>query len=253
MIIIKFGGHAMKAGANSPWINQIAERWKAGEKFVIVHGGGPQIDRELQAKSISSEFKDGFRITTPEIMAVVEMVLTGSVLRSVVRALEAAGLPAVGITGGDGGLLGVRIKDDGAYGLVGEIISVEPRVITSLISDGFLPVVSPVAHDNSGQVLNINADLAAGALAGALRAEQTLFLTDVPGIYAKWPDQSSLIEEITAGELEAMEFSAGMIPKVQAAVHAIRSGARSSRVIDGRSQQAFADALVGRGGTWVKP
>ena len=253
MIVIKFGGHAMKAGANAAWINQIAQRWESGERFVVVHGGGPQIDRELEAKDISSEFRDGYRVTTPEVMAVVEMILTGSVLREVVRSLQSAGLNPVGITGADGELLHVNQKAGGNYGLVGEVTSVNPRIIRTLLSDGFLPVISPVSHDNDGQVLNINADIAAGAIAGALHAEQMLFLTDVPGIYANWPDQSSLIKEITASELEAMEFESGMAPKVQSAIHAIRSGAKSARIIDGRSEVAFADALVGKGGTWVKP
>ena len=253
MIVIKFGGHAMKTGANAPWLEQIAQRWKSGERFVIVHGGGPQIDQELKRRSIESEFVDGFRVTTPEIVSVVEMVLTGTVLREVVRSLQNSGLNAVGITGGDGGLLHVEVRESGKYGLVGQVVSVDPSILHSLISSGFLPVVSPVAHNSQGQVLNVNADIAAGAIAGALRAEQMLFLTDVPGIFSNWPDQSSLIEEITVAELEAMDFESGMLPKVESAIHAIRSGAHSSRVIDGRSQEAFAKALMGEGGTWVKP
>jgi acetylglutamate kinase len=253
MIVIKFGGHAMKEGANSPWLTEIADRWKAGERFVIVHGGGPQIDRELEVKGIKSSFLDGFRITTPEVMAVVEMVLTGTVLRSVVRACESAGLRPVGITGGDGGLLHVRRRENGRYGLVGEVTSVDPAILKTLIADDFLPIVSPVAQDSQGNVLNINADIAAGAIAGAFNASQMLFLTDVPGIYSNWPDKDSLIAEITTSELERMEFSAGMVPKVEAAIHAVRSGAQSSRVIDGTSADAFALALIGKGGTWVKP
>jgi acetylglutamate kinase len=253
MIVIKFGGHAMKSGSNSPWLDEMAQRWKAGEKFVIVHGGGPAIDQELRVKNIESTFEDGFRITTPEIMTIVEMVLTGTVLRSVVRSLKSVGLPAIGISGSDGGLLRVKSKSAGKYGLVGEVVSVNERILTTLIDAGFLPVVSPVSDDDSGNPLNINADLAAGAIAGALQAEQMLFLTDVPGIYARWPDQNSLISEITSSELAAMSFSAGMIPKVEAAVQAIRLGARTSRVIDGNSQHAFSEALHGRGGTWVKP
>jgi len=253
MIVIKFGGHAMKAESSSPWLEEIAQRWKSGERFVIVHGGGPQIDAELKAKAITSEFKDGYRITSPEVMSVVEMVLTGSVLRAVVRAVESAGLRPVGISGGDGGLLHVREKANGAYGLVGEVSSVDPSIVQTLIDGGFVPVISPVAHDQYGRALNVNADIAAGAIAGAIHAREMLFLTDVAGIYANWPDKDSLIEEISASELEAMNFTAGMVPKVEAAINAIRSGARSARIIDGTSHQAFVDALSGRGGTWVKP
>ena len=253
MIVIKFGGHAMNAERSAPWLREMAERWKSGERFVVVHGGGPQIDAELKTRGISSEFKDGYRVTTAEIMAVVEMVLTGTVLRSVVRSMESVGLRPVGITCGDGGLLHVKIKDNGAYGLVGEVVSVDSSIIETVIANGFLPVISSVGHDQNGQPLNVNADIAAGAIAGALRADQMLFLTDVRGIYARWPDENSLISEISAAELGAISFSAGMIPKVEATLNAIRSGAKSVRIIDGTSEIAFADALLGRGGTWVKP
>lgn len=251
MIVIKFGGHAMGAESGA-WMKEIAARWTAGEKFVIIHGGGPQIDRELQSRSIQSEFRDGFRITTPEIMDVVEMVLTGSVLRTVVRSLQRAGLPAVGITGADGRLLEVTKRDGGKYGLVGEVHHVNPGIIQTLLAGGFMPVISPVAQDNDGVTLNVNADIAAGAIAGALDAEQMLFLTDVPGIFARWPEQDSMIAEIKSDELAAMTFSGGMIPKVESVINAISSGAKSARIIDGKSLSAFQDALMGKGGTWVR-
>ena len=250
MIVIKFGGHAMDD--NPVWMMEIATRWSAGEKFVVVHGGGPQIDRQLQVEGIVSEFVDGFRKTTPEVMKVVESVLTGTVLRSVVRSLSKAGLPAVGITGSDAGLLEVSVKDDGALGLVGQVDSVNPEVLISLIEAGFLPVVAPVSNGADGVALNVNADLAAGAIAGALRANEALFMTDVPGIYRNWPDKSSLIDEISIAELEEMIFEGGMVPKVAAVINAIKSGAKSARVIDGKSLSAFQDALLGKGGTWVR-
>ena len=250
MIVIKFGGHAMDD--NPVWMMEIATRWSAGEKFVVVHGGGPQIDRQLQVEGIVSEFVDGFRKTTSEVMKVVESVLTGTVLRSVVRSLSKAGLPAVGITGSDAGLLEVSVKDDGALGLVGQVDSVNPEVLISLIEAGFLPVVAPVSNGADGVALNVNADLAAGAIAGALRANEALFMTDVPGIYRNWPDKSSLIDEISIAELEEMIFEGGMVPKVAAVINAIKSGAKSARVIDGKSLSAFQDALLGKGGTWVR-
>jgi len=206
MKVIKFSGHAM-GEANSPWMKIIAGLWNAGEKFVIVHGGGPQINEELKFRGIASEFVDGLRKTTPEVMSVVETVLTGSVLRSVVRALQEAGIPTVGISGSDGGTLNVEIRAGGKYGLVGDVVSVDARLI---------------------------------------------YLTDVAGIYRNWPDENSLIEEIDIKELQAMQFSEGMIPKVEAVINAISSGAKSARVIDGRSLQAFEDALAGKGGTCVR-
>ena len=250
MIVIKFGGHAMSD--DPKWMHEIKARWQDGARFVIVHGGGPQIDLQLEREGISSEFVAGFRVTTPEVMKVVEAVLTGTVLRSVVRSLQRVGLPAVGITGSDGGLLTVGLKDEGALGLVGEVKSVNPEILKTLVGAGYLPVIAPVSNDSEGIALNINADLAAGAIAGSLGAAEMLFMTDVPGIYRNWPDRESLIAEISIDELAKLQFSDGMVPKVAAAIHAVDSGARSARIIDGRSLEAFQSALVGRGGTWVR-
>ncbi len=250
MIVIKFGGHAM--GSDPVWMSEIAQLFKSGQKFVIVHGGGPQIDAQLKVEGIASEFKGGFRVTSPEVMKVVESVLTGTVLRSVVRSLIAVGLPAVGITGSDSKLLEVTLKNGGELGLVGEVVRVNPEILTHLLIGGFIPVVAPVANDSAGRALNVNADLAAGAIAGALGADEMLFMTDVPGIYRNWPDKDSLIEEISISELAQLQFSDGMVPKVAAAINAINSGAKSARVIDGKSLDAFHSALAGKGGTWVR-
>ncbi len=252
MIVIKFGGHAMGENA-SLWMQELAHRFKAGERFVIVHGGGPQIDQELKLRGIEKMMINGFRFTDKETMQVVEMVLTGTVLRSVVRSLVQVGLPAVGITGSDSKLLQVDYKDKENLGLVGVVKKVNSKILHDLLDMGYLPVISPVANDSNGVALNINADLAAGAIAGALRANQMLFLTDVPGIYANWPDQGSLIDSIEVNELKKIAFSEGMIPKVEAAINAIEAGALSSRVLDGKSLDSFVSALNGEGGTWVHP
>jgi acetylglutamate kinase len=234
-------------------MQELAHRFKAGERFVIVHGGGPQIDQELKLRGIEKKMINGFRFTDKETMQVVEMVLTGTVLRSVVRSLVQVGLPAVGITGSDSKLLQVDYKDKENLGLVGVVKKVNSKILDDLLDMGYLPVISPVANDSNGVALNINADLAAGAIAGALRANQMLFLTDVPGIYANWPDQSSLIDSIEVNELKKIAFSEGMIPKVEAAINAIEAGALSSRVLDGKSLDSFVSALNGEGGTWVHP
>lgn len=250
MIVIKFGGHAMDS--DPKWMGELGTLWKNGKKFVVVHGGGPHIDAQLKVEGITSDFKGGFRITTPAVMKVVESVLTGTVLRSVVRSLTSVGLPAVGITGSDAELLEVELKDNGALGLVGEVIKVNPKVLNSLLDAGFIPVVAPVSNSADGTALNVNADLAAGAIAGALGADEMLFMTDVPGIFRNWPERDSLISEISIEELSKMQFADGMVPKVAAAINAVKSGAKSVRIIDGKSLDAFQSALVGRGGTWVR-
>lgn len=266
MIVIKFGGHAM-TDTEGLFANAVQGALDLGEDCIIVHGGGPQIDAALKAENIASEFKGGFRVTSPEVFAIVQRVLSGQVLRNVVAQLRGAGLNAVGLTGRDGGMLIAKKQTqlvNGAeadLGQVGEIVRVDTAILESLIDSGFLPVVSPIAtqgdetHEDSSTGLNVNADLAAAAIAGALGAFLLIFMTDVPGIYKNWPDTSSLISTIRADELEAIkdEFTEGMAPKVFACLNAIKSGAHSVRVIDGTDPESFALALRGIGGTLVLP
>lgn len=266
MIVIKFGGHAMN-DAEGLFAKAVQGALDLGEDCVIVHGGGPHIDAALKAERISSEFIGGFRVTTPEVYGVVQKVLGGEVLRNVVAQLRNAGINAVGITGRDGGLLIAKVQThlvDGAaahLGQVGEVVRVDTAILESLLDSGFLPVVSPLAsegdqsHENSRNGLNVNADLAAAAIAGAMQASTLIFMTDVPGIYKNWPDTSTLISIIHAEELEAIkdEFTEGMAPKVSACLKAIEAGARSVRVIDGTDPESFALALRGIGGTLVMP
>lgn len=266
MIVIKFGGHAM-TDTEGLFAKAVQGALDLGEDCVIVHGGGPQIDAALKAENINPEFKGGFRITSPDVFAVVQRVLSGDVLRNVVAQLRSAGLNAVGLTGRDGGLLIARkLKQlvngtEVDLGQVGEVLRVDTAILASLIDSGFLPVVSPIAtqgdetHEDSMQGLNVNADLAAAAIAGAMGASSLIFMTDVPGIYKNWPDISSLISTIRADELEAIkdQFTEGMAPKVSACLIAIRSGALSVRVIDGTDPESFALALRGVGGTLVLP
>lgn len=266
MIVIKFGGHAM-TDSQGLFAKAVQGALDLGEECVIVHGGGPQIDAALKVAKIEPEFKGGFRVTTAEVYEVVQRVLSGQVLREVVAHLRHAGINAVGLTGRDGGMLIAKkqtelVNGNGAdLGLVGEIVRVDTAILESLIDSGFLPVVSPLAsegdqtHENSHEGLNVNADLAAAAIAGAMEASTLIFMTDVPGIYKNWPDTSSLISIIHVEELEAIkhEFSEGMAPKVSACLRAINSGARGVRVIDGTNPESFALALRGIGGTLVLP
>jgi len=266
MIVIKFGGHAM-TDAEGLFAKAVQGALDLGEDCIIVHGGGPQIDAALKAENIEPEFKGGFRVTSPEVFGVVQCVLSGQVLRGVVAQLRNAGLNAVGLTGRDGGLLIARKLTqlvngtEVDLGQVGEVVRVDTAILESLIDSGFLPVVSPIAtmgdetHEESSTGLNVNADLAAAAIAGAMGASSLIFMTDVPGIYKNWPDTTSLISTIRVDELEGIkgQFTEGMAPKVSACLNAIKAGAQSVRVIDGKDPESFALALRGIGGTLVLP
>ena len=263
MIVIKFGGHAMTDAGGS--FAEVIKRSLEKEACVIVHGGGPQIDTALKTHQLESTFIGGFRVTTPEIFAVVQQVLTGTVLREVVGHLRAHDVPAVGISGRDGATLQATVLKtlvDGTpadLGRVGEVVKVDSALLKTLLSAGFTPVVSPIAVEFDGNVevsqhaLNVNADLAAAAIAGALDASSLIFMTDVPGIYRNWPDRNSLISEISAAELKKLlpEFDGGIAPKVKATLDAIERGAKVVRIIDGRDPDALANALIGIGGTKV--
>ena len=263
MIVIKFGGHAMTDTSGT--FAEVIKRSLDIEPCVIVHGGGPQIDAALKTHQLDSTFVGGFRVTTPEIFAIVQQVLSGTVLREVVGHLRAHDVPAVGISGRDGGTLQASILTtllDGTpadLGRVGEVEHVDTALLKSLLDSGFTPVVSPIAVEFDGNVevpqhgLNVNADLAAAAIAGALDATSLIFMTDVPGIYRNWPDRDSLINEISATDLEKIkgDFDGGMAPKVKACLDAIAKGAKVVRIVDGRDPKALDDALSGVGGTKV--
>jgi len=245
---------------NGAFAKAIALAQLNGIALVIVHGGGPQIDAALMAEEITSEFIGGFRVTTPEIFEVVERVLAEEVGPGVARSLQRAGVNAVALSGRISESLiaePLRHLVDGTpadLGLVGVITAVNPQAIKNALKGGQVPVISPIAIDESFRGgLNVNADLAAAAIAGALDAKCLIIMTDVAGIYRAWPDTSSLISEITSLELEAIKgtFAQGMAPKVQACLDAINGGANSVRIIDGTDPSAFAAALDSHGGTLV--
>ena len=259
MIVVKFGGHAMQ-DENGAFARAIASAQHDGVALVIVHGGGPQIDAALREEQITSEFIGGFRVTTPEIFEVVERVLANEVGPAVAKALQKAGVNAVALSGRTSESLiaePLRQLVDGTpadLGLVGVITAVNPQAIKNALKGGQVPVISPIAVDESFKSgLNVNADLAAAAIAGALDAQCLIIMTDVAGIYRSWPDTASLISEITATELNAIKgtFAQGMAPKVQACLDAIKGGASAVRIIDGTDPSAFAAALGNNGGTLV--
>ena len=259
MIVVKYGGHAMR-DENGGFVRAITSALNVGESVVVVHGGGPQIDKALSTAGIESNFIGGFRYTSSEVFDVVERVLVSEVGQSLARALCEGGLAAEAISGRTLPTLIARKKRslvDGSpvdLGQVGDVVSVDTSAIKSLLSVGKTPVLAPIAADaDSGKGLNVNADLAAAAIAGAMDASSLIILTDVSGIYRNWPDKSSLISTISYKELATMKstFQEGMAPKVQAILDAIDQGAKAVRVIDGTDSKNFVEALSGRGGTLV--
>ena len=210
------------------------------------------VDRELEIHGIKSEMIGGFRKTTPEVFEVVQRTLSGEVLRNLTNQFISQGINAVGISAGDGNLIRAR-NEKPELGLVGVVSAVNPDLLNNLLAQGITPVISPIAVDSQGLGLNMNADLIAGAIGGALGADAVLFSTDVAGIYREWPDLTSLIEVINVEELSriASDFEGGMIPKAQAAINAIESGAKSVRVFDGREVANLVAAFEGKSGTLV--
>jgi acetylglutamate kinase len=259
VLVVKFGGHAMSDN-DGAFGKRLALAIAEGLKVVIVHGGGPQINKALEECGITSEFIGGFRVTTPEVFAVVEQVLSNEVGPAVAATLTKSGVAALAISGRHSGtIFAVRqnslVNGEAAdLGLVGTVKKVDTEAIEVLLEKGVVPVVSPVANDlESESGLNVNADIAAAAVAGSLHAKELVIMTDVPGIFRNWPDVSSLIKEIDSKELMQIKstFSEGMAPKVQACLDALDAGASAVRIIDGRDPQAFADALANKGGTLV--
>ncbi len=222
LTVVKYGGHAMSAG--STFAADVAALAESGQRVVVVHGGGPQISAMLDRVGLTSEFRNGLRVTTPEVMQIARMVLL-SVGKDLAGALARAGAKAVSLSGEDGGLITARrVPQD--IGLVGDVGSIDPSLIHTLTGAGYIPVISTLAPDIDGVPHNLNADIAAGGLAIALRAAKLVMITDVPGLYRNWPDASSLIEKITAQELEELlpSLEKGMVPKMEACLRAVRGG-----------------------------
>jgi acetylglutamate kinase len=255
MILFKYGGHAISDGQGiDPVLSLLAEEISAGKKFVIVHGGGPAINRELEIHGIKSEMIGGLRKTTAEVFEVVQRTLCGEVQRKLVNQLIALGINSVGFTAGDGNLTLAKISKP-ELGLVGEVVSVDSNFLIAQLDLGITPVISPISVTFDGQAVNMNADIIAGAIGGALSVDSVLFSTDVAGIYRNWPDEGSLIQSIKVDELAEISksFEGGMIPKAEAAINAIKAGAKKVQVLDGRDVANVELALKGEGGTLVLP
>jgi acetylglutamate kinase len=257
ILVVKYGGHAMSDDSGL-FAKALGQALAKDLKVVVVHGGAPQVNAELITRGINPRFIGGFRYTDLATLEVAEEVLANQVGPAVTAALIAHAIPAHSLSGRR------MIKAetltqlvDGTsvdLGFVGRITAVDANEIQALLDQGKVPVISPVASNCEGTgALNVNGDLVAAAIAGALDAMALIVMTDVPGIYRNWPDRGSLISSISRDDLFAIKnsFADGMSPKVAACIEAIDNGARAVRIIDGKDPEAFALALENSGGTLV--
>ncbi len=236
VFVLKFGGNAMvDEQLQKAFAEDVAFLNLVGIKAVVVHGGGPQITSRLADLGLKSEFVDGLRVTSTEAISVIRDVLMNEISTPLANMIESSGAKAAVFNGETEGLFKASITR-ADLGLVGEVVEVNASVITKSLEANLIPVISTVAPDASGQLINVNADLAASSLAAALGAEKLVVLTDVPGLYSDWPNRDSLVSELTASELEEMlpDLESGMIPKMQACLNAVRAGVSKAHIIDGR-------------------
>jgi len=248
IVVVKYGGNAM---VNEQLKQQVMEDivllWLIGVKVVLVHGGGPEINDLMDRLGKKPEFVGGLRVTDKETMDIVQMVLAGKINKTLVNLLEMKGGKAVGLSGMDGRLLQCSIKDE-RLGFVGEIQKVHINPVTDLIGNGYIPVVSTVGCDKSGNAYNINGDTAAAYIAGALEAKTLIMMTDIAGILKDMNDPSTLIPEISLDELPALRengiISGGMIPKVECCATAISRGVKNVVIMDGRVPHSILMELL---------
>jgi acetylglutamate kinase len=263
-IVVKYGGNAMTDEAlREAFAEDVVFLRYAGIRVVVVHGGGPQITAHLDRLGIEQSFAGGLRVTTPETMDVVRMVLVGQVQREIIGLLNAHGPFAVGLSGEDGRLMtatrrpGLVNGEEVDIGLVGDVVHVDAGVVDGLLADGRIPVIASVCRGEDGGVYNVNADTAAAAIAAALDAQKLVVLTDVEGLYVDWPASTEVISQLTAKELEERlpTLSGGMIPKMEACLRAVHGGVPAAHVVDGRVAHALLlEVLTDSGvGTMVVP
>ncbi|MEO6879671.1 MAG: acetylglutamate kinase [Mycobacteriaceae bacterium] len=264
VVVVKYGGNAMiDDGLKQAFAQDMVFLRTAGIHPVVVHGGGPQITAMLTRLGLVGEFRGGLRVTTPEVMDVVRMVLFGQVGRELVGLINAHGPHAVGLSGEDAQLFTAARRtatvngETVDVGLVGDVVAVNPDAVLDLVQAGRIPVVSSIAPDVDGVVHNVNADTAAAALAVALGAEKLVVLTDVEGLYDRWPDRDSLRSTVGAAELAGLlpRLDAGMAPKMEACLRAVTGGVPSAHVIDGRlAHSVLLEVFTSQGiGTMVTP
>lgn len=240
-VVIKYGGSTMEDPAlRESFAGDITLLSAVGIRPVVVHGGGPQISRAMEAEGVSAEWVDGLRVTDAATMRIVQRVLVGEVNTDIVRLLAARGARAIGVSGLDAGLFHARPRDP-RLGFVGDIASVDPDLVRRLLGDGLVPVVAPLAWGEDGNVYNCNADTAAAALAAALAAQKLVYLTDVEGVYRDRDDPSTLITRMDLSELSALleTTTGGMLPKLRSVADALTGGVAQAHILDGRVQHAL--------------
>ena len=259
ILVIKYGGNAMLSEeAKIEVMRDLTLLRCVGVKVVLVHGGGPEISETLSRMGIQSKFINGLRYTDEETAEVVRMVLSGKVNKSLVHILESLGAKAVGLSGIDGGML-LCEKQDEALGFVGKIVKADPQLILDCLEKDYMPVISTVGFDNEGNIYNVNADSAASAIAGALKAESLILMTDVKGLLHDKNDENSLIKKVYVSDIESLVregiISGGMIPKINCCKEAIRRGVNRVFITDGRVRHSLLLELLsdeGMGTMFVK-
>ncbi|HXY92296.1 MAG TPA: acetylglutamate kinase [Acidimicrobiia bacterium] len=242
-VVVKYGGHAMDDPALADLFAQdVVLMRHVGISPVVVHGGGPQISELMQRLGKEPEFLDGLRVTDAETIDIVRMALLGSVNPGIVTSVNRHGSYAVGLSGEDAGLIRVSPRDE-RLGFVGDVSNIDSSIVLRLLNEEMIPVIATIGVDHTGQPYNINADTVAGAIAESLRAEKLVYLTDVAGLYADYPDESTLISRIDVDGLARLEaegkVSAGMIPKIRSCLDALRNGVRRAHILDGRIPHAL--------------
>jgi acetylglutamate kinase len=254
VVVVKYGGNALAAGSDlAEFARDIVLLKAVGLRPVVVHGGGPQISALMDRLGLVPEFRNGLRVTDAATIDVARMVLVGQVNPTLVSAINLHGSMAVGVSGADAGLIRAVARDP-ELGFVGDVESVHPDVLIRLLNEDFIPVVATIGADEHGQAYNINADTVAGRIAEALGAAKLVYLTDIEGLRRDVADPASLIRQTTADELDALmadgTLAGGMIPKIEACVHAVRNGVERAHILDGRVAhvalvELFTDAGIG--------
>ena len=255
VVVVKYGGNVLSGADEKTALRLFAEdivlMRSVGMRPVVVHGGGPQIADLLKRLNITSEFRDGLRVTDAATLDVARMVLVGKVNRDIVSAINIHGPLAIGMSGEDANLLRVTCRDP-SLGFVGDVEDVNTDVLNRLLDDQLIPVIATIGTDETGQAYNVNADTAAGAIAGALEAEKLVYLTNIEGLRRDVTDPASLISSIGVDELQGLlddgSLTEGMIPKIESCVHAIRSGVGKAHILDGRSPHALLLEIFTREG-----
>ncbi|WP_290520128.1 acetylglutamate kinase [Aerococcus sp.] len=252
IVVIKYGGHAMiSEQMRQRVISDIAWLSYVGMKPIIVHGGGPEINRMLELQGVEPQFINGLRVTSSDVMRTVEMVLTGSISPNLTTMLNEEGVSSVSVSGKDNKIM-EAVKKDESLGLVGQVTNVNTDYLRQMLDDNLLPVISPIAYGPKGESLNINSDEAAAAIASALNAEKMIYLTDINGIYEDPADSTTLCSVMSADQIQkAIEnemITGGMIPKVENCLDAIQSGVRSCQIIDGTIPHAIILELFTKNG-----